>query len=137
MKKPEIFDAKQYPRETLAENVNDWNNAHRALKLARLKWQIDTDELKRRKKELDKAFDTLYSTHPEDGVAESDSPLFDGIEPTGNPGTLKIELDLSSGAMAAAQLFPQAKQRLTRDEFLDWTRALLDTGDEILNRPAE
>lgn len=132
-KQPAIFDQKQYPRETLAENVNDWNNAHRALKLARLKWEIDSNELKRRKKELDKAFDTLYCTHPEDGVGGDDTPLLDGIEPTGNPGSLKIEIDLAHGAMAAAQLFPQVKTRLTRGEFLEWTRNFLDAGDEILN----
>lgn len=78
--------------------------------------------------------DEFYGTHPEDGVSEDCAPLLDGLEPSGSPGTLKIELDLSSGALAAAQIFPQVKDRLTEKEYLDWMRAFLDTGDEILGR---
>ena len=43
-----------------------------------------------------------------------------------------IEDLISAGALAAAQLFPQVKDRLIPQEYLDWTRAFLDTGDEIL-----
>ena len=122
------------PRELLAENVNAWNGAHRRLRMEKLRLDIDADNLKERKKSLRKAFEALYDTPPEDGLGDDNTPLLDGLEPSGNPGTLKIELDLSSGAMAAAQLFPQVKDRLTTEEYLDWTRAFLDTGDEILGR---
>ena len=56
-KTPDIFDADQYPREKIAENVNAWNTVHRGLKLAKLKLEIETDGLKKRKKELEKAFE--------------------------------------------------------------------------------
>ena len=127
-----IFDPKQYPRQRLAENVHAWNCAHRRLLMEKLRLDIDSDRLKDRKKALQKAFDEFYGTHPEDGVSEDCAPLLDGLEPSGSPGTLKIELDLDSGALAAAQIFPQVKDRLTEKEYLDWMRAFLDTGDEIL-----
>ena len=129
-----IFDPKQYPRQRLAENVHAWNCAHRRLLMEKLRLDIDSDRLKDRGKALQKAFDEFYGTHPEDGVSEDCAPLLDGLEPSGSPGTLKIELDLSSGALAAAQIFPQVKDRLTEKEYLDWMRAFLDTGDEILGR---
>lgn len=130
--KNNIFDPDQYPRELLAENVNAWNGAHRRLRMEKLRLDIDSDNLKERKKSLKKAFEALYDTPPEDGLGDDNAPFLDGLEPAGNPGTLKIELDLGSGTMAAAQLFPQVKDRLTPEEYLDWTRAFLDTGDEIL-----
>lgn len=106
----------------------DRNSAHRRLKFQRLVLDKRAADLREQKKALERSFDELYATLPEDGVAQ-DASLFDALEDDSAAGPLAVTFALESGAIDAAHFFGLARQRFDNTEKLqEYLGDFLDTG---------